>query len=60
MHNEPAYPAYLEVGEVLRRILLILAPWALIVLGQYAIALSGRLNPTPMPTPRQTASIACA
>lgn len=54
-HHEPANPANLEDSEDLRRILLILAPWALIVLTWYAIALSGLVNPSLMPTPHQVA-----
>ena len=40
----------------MRCILLILAPLALIVLTWYAIALSGLVNPSLMPTPHQVAS----
>jgi len=40
----------------LRRTILILAPWALMVLAWYAIALSGLVNPSLMPTPHQVAA----
>lgn len=39
----------------MRRILLILAPWALIVLAWYAIAYSGLINPSLVPTPHAVA-----
>ena len=40
----------------MRRTILILAPWALMVLAWYAIALSGLVNPSLMPTPHQVAA----
>ena len=40
----------------MRRMLLILAPWALMVLTWYAIAWSGLVNPSLMPTPHQVAA----
>jgi len=40
----------------LRRTILILAPWALMLLAWYAIALSGLVNPSLMPTPHQVAA----
>ena len=40
----------------MRRILLILAPWALIVLVWYAIAYSGLINPSLVPTPHAVAA----
>jgi NitT/TauT family transport system permease protein len=40
----------------MRRTLLILAPWALMVLTWYAIAWSGLVNPSLMPTPYQVAA----
>jgi len=39
----------------LRRLLLILAPWALIVIIWYAIAYSGLINPSLVPTPHAVA-----
>ncbi|MDA8109007.1 MAG: ABC transporter permease [Betaproteobacteria bacterium] len=41
---------------ILRRIALILAPWALVVLAWYAIAYSGLINPALVPTPGQVAA----
>ena len=40
----------------MRRIILILAPWALMILAWYAIALSGLVNASLMPTPHQVAA----
>ena len=40
----------------MRRALLIIAPWALMVLAWYAIALSGMVNASLMPTPHQVAA----
>ena len=40
----------------MRRTLLILAPWALMVLTWYVIAWSGLVNPSLMPTPHQVAA----
>ena len=39
----------------MRRTILILAPWAFMVLAWYAVALSGLVNPSLMPTPHQVA-----
>ncbi|MBI3236775.1 MAG: ABC transporter permease, partial [Chlamydiales bacterium] len=40
----------------MRRASLILAPWLLLVTAWYAIALSGLVNPSLMPTPHQVAA----
>ena len=42
--------------SLLRRIALVLAPWVLVILIWYAIALSGLINPGLVPTPGQVAS----
>ncbi|HEX5777469.1 MAG TPA: ABC transporter permease [Xanthobacteraceae bacterium] len=46
----------MNLATVLRRAVLILAPWAAIVLGWYAIAYSGLINPALVPTPHAVAS----
>ncbi len=40
----------------MRRTVLILAPWLILVMGWYAIALSGLVNASLMPTPHQVAA----
>ncbi|MGH8700106.1 MAG: ABC transporter permease, partial [Burkholderiales bacterium] len=39
----------------MRRVALILAPWALLVLAWYAVAYSGLINPALVPTPHAVA-----
>lgn len=46
----------MNLATALRRAVLILAPWAAIVLGWYAIAYSGLINPALVPTPHAVAS----
>ncbi len=46
----------MNLATALRRTVLILAPWAAIVLGWYAIAYSGLINPALVPTPHAVAS----
>ncbi len=46
----------MDLATAVRRTVLILAPWAAIVLGWYAIAYSGLINPALVPTPHAVAS----